>query len=325
MTNKRALITGITGQDGSYLAELLLSKGYEVFGMSRRTSTIRLERIAHIQSKINIVTGDLLDQGVLVNIMRNVRPHEVYNLAAQSHVKTSWEQPVFTGEINGLGVARLLEAIRMVDPETRFYQASSSEMFGNVTTFPQNEKTPFHPRSPYGVSKVYAHWITVNFRESYGMYAVSGICYNHESPRRGNEFVTKKIARSAARIKKGLDHELRLGNLDAARDWGYTPEYVKGMWMMLQQETPKDYVMATGQATTVADFTRWAFEAVDLDFRAYVVQDPRFLRPGDTAKLVGDPQKAKQELGWEARVKAKQLVEIMVAAEMDALGDGLVG
>lgn len=280
MERKRALITGITGQDGSYLAEFLLEKGYEVIGMVRRTSTINFERIRHIQDRITLVQGDLLDQSSLIDILREHRPHEVYNLAAQSFVPTSFKQPVLTGEFTALGVTRLLEAIRLVDPTIRFYQASSSEMFGKVREVPQNENTPFHPRSPYGVAKVYAHWITVNYRESYGMFAVSGICFNHESPRRGLEFVTRKITYTAAKIKLGLAHELRLGNLEARRDWGYAPDYVRAMWLMLQQDEPEDYVIATGETHSVREFVELAFDYLGLDWKKYVVVDPALYRPG---------------------------------------------
>ncbi len=321
MKTKRALITGITGQDGSYLAEQLLEKGYHVIGMVRRSSTINFERIKHIQEQIELASGDLLDQASLIEILEEHQPDEVYNLAAQSYVQTSWGQPVFTGEVTALGVTRLLDAIRLVNPGIRFYQASTSEMFGKVRTVPQNESTPFYPRSPYGVAKVYGHWITVNYRESYNLYAVSGICFNHESPRRGHEFVTRKIARGAARIKRGLEKELHLGNLDAQRDWGYAPDYTYGMWLMLQQDTPQDYVLATGRTHTVERFAQLAFEAVGLDYRDYVVQDPRFMRPADVDLLVGDPSKAKRELGWEAKTSFEDLVRIMVEAEMQADAD----
>jgi GDPmannose 4,6-dehydratase len=321
MAAKRALVTGITGQDGSYLAELLLEKGYEVIGMVRRSSTIHFERIHHIQEQIELASGDLLDQASLIDILERYRPAEVYNLAAQSFVQTSWSQPVFTGEVTALGVTRLLDAIRLVDPGIRFYQASTSEMFGKVRAVPQSEETPFYPRSPYGVAKVYGHWITVNYRESYDLYATSGICFNHESPRRGHEFVTRKIARGAARIKRGLQKELRLGNLDAQRDWGYAPDYVYGMWLMLQQDTPDDYVLATGRTHTVQRFVELAFEAVGLDYQDYVVQDPRFMRPAEVDLLVGDPSKAKQKLGWQASTPFEELVRLMVEAEMDARED----
>ena len=316
MERKRALITGITGQDGSYLAEFLLEKGYEVIGMVRRTSTVNFERIRHIQDRITLVQGDLLDQSSLIDILREYRPHEVYNLAAQSFVPTSFKQPVLTGEFTALGVTRLLEAIRLVDPTIRFYQASSSEMFGKVREVPQNENTPFHPRSPYGVAKVYAHWITVNYRESYGMFAVSGICFNHESPRRGLEFVTRKITYTAARIKLGLAHELRLGNLEARRDWGYAPDYVRAMWLMLQQDEPEDYVIATGETHSVREFVELAFDYLGLDWRKYVVVDPALYRPADVDLLVGDATKARTKLGWAPSVTFEQLVKIMVDADL---------
>jgi GDPmannose 4,6-dehydratase len=319
MTNKRALITGITGQDGSYLAEWLLEQGYQVIGMVRRSSTINFERIKHIQDRITIVSGDLLDQISLVDILDKHRPNEVYNLAAQSFVQTSWTQPVFTGEVTALGVTRMLDAIRLVDPDIRFYQASSSEMFGKVREVPQKETTAFYPRSPYGVAKVYGHWITVNYRESYNLFAVSGICFNHESPRRGHEFVTRKIARGAARIKAGLDSELRLGNLDSQRDWGYAPDYVRGMWLMLQQDQPEDYLLATGRTHTVQRFVELAFQCVGLNYHQYVRQDPRYMRPADVDLLVGDPSKAQSELGWQAETSFEDLVRIMVEAELASI------
>lgn len=318
MAIKRALITGVTGQDGSYLAEFLLQQGYEVIGMIRRSSTVNFERINNIQSRITIVSGDLLDQVSLIDILRTHRPSEVYNLAAQSFVLTSWSQPVFTGEVTALGVTRLLDAIRLVDPDIRFYQASSSEMFGKVREVPQSESTPFYPRSPYGVAKVYGHWITVNYRESYDLFAVSGICFNHESPRRGHEFVTRKIARGAARIKLGLQEALHLGNLESKRDWGYAGDYVRGMWMMLQQDRPDDYILATGRTHTVQRLAELAFGFVDLDYRDYVVQDPQYMRPADVDLLVGDPQKAKIQLGWEATTNFEELVSLMVNAELNA-------
>jgi len=321
MSTKRALITGITGQDGSYLAEFLLDKGYEVIGMVRRSSTLNFQRIEHIQDKLTLVSGDMLDQISLINLIETHRPHEVYNLAAQSFVQTSWEQPVFTGEVTALGVTRILDAVRMVDPDIRFYQASSSEMFGKVREKPQKETTPFYPRSPYGVAKVYGHWITVNYRESYNLFAVSGICFNHESPRRGLEFVTKKIVHSAARIKKGLDKELRLGNLDAQRDWGYAPDYVRGMWLMLQQDVAEDFVLATGKTHSVERFVKLAFDAVGLKWKDYVVQDPRFMRPAEVDLLVGDYSKAKKKLGWEAETSFEELVQLMVEAELKVLED----
>src|SRR4051794_6927049 len=287
MASKRALITGITGQDGSYLAELLLENGYTVIGMVRRSSTVNFERIAHIQDRVTLVAGDLLDEVSLINILRDERPTEVYNLAAQSFVQTSWGQPVFTGETTALGVTRLLDAIRIVDPEIRFYQASSSEMFGKVQEVPQRETTPFYPRSPYGVAKVYGHWITVNYRESYGLHASSGMLFNHESPRRGLEFVTRKISHAVARIVLGLQEKLPLGNLDAQRDWGFAGDYVRAMWLMLQQETPDDYVVATGETHSVREFCELAFGHADLDWQDYVVQDARFMRPAEVDLLVG--------------------------------------
>ncbi len=317
MTSKRALITGITGQDGSYLAEFLLQKGYQVIGMICRSSTVNFERISHIQDNLTLVSGDLLDQASMIDLLNEHRPVEVYNLAAQSFVQTSWAQPVFTGEVTALGVTRLLDAIRLVDPDIRFYQASTSEMFGKVVEIPQTEETPFYPRSPYGVAKVYGHWITVNYRESYHLFAVSGIAFNHESPRRGHEFVTRKIARSAARIKLGLDHQLALGNLESQRDWGFAPDYVEAMWLMLQQDQPEDFLLATGRTQTVGRFAELAFDAVGLDYRDYVVQDPRFLRPADVDLLVGNPEKARRILGWEARTTFEELVRIMVESELD--------
>jgi GDPmannose 4,6-dehydratase len=319
MTSKRALITGITGQDGSYLAELLLEQGYEVVGMVRRTSTLNFQRIEHIQDRLTLLSGDLTDQISMLRLLDEVRPHEVYNLAAQSFVPISWQQPVLTGDVSGLGVTRLLDAVRQVDPAIRFYQASSSEMFGKVQEVPQRETTPFYPRSPYGVAKVYGHWITVNYRESYGLYACSGICFNHESPRRGHEFVTRKIARAAARISRGLESELRLGNLEARRDWGYAPDYVRAMWLMLQQEEPGDYVLATGKTHSVAEFAEAAFAEVDLDWREYVVQDARLVRPAEVDLLVGDAGKAARELGWQAATPFAELVRVMVAAEVAVL------
>jgi GDPmannose 4,6-dehydratase len=316
---KRALITGVTGQDGSHLAEFLLSKGYEVIGMVRRSSTVNFERIKHIQEKITLVSGDLLDEVSLIAILREHRPAEVYNLAAQSFVQTSWPQPVFTGEVTALGVTRLLDAIRIVDPGIRFYQASSSEMFGKVVEVPQRETTPFYPRSPYGVAKVYGHWITVNYRESYNMFAVSGILFNHEGPRRGLEFVTRKISNGVARIKQGLDTELRLGNIESQRDWGYAGDYVKAMWMMLQQDQPDDYVVSTGETNSVRRFCEVAFGHVGLDYRDYVVQDERFFRPAEVDLLVGDPSKARQALGWEPETSFEQLVKMMVDSDMELL------
>jgi len=289
-----------------------------VIGMVRRSSTINFERINHIQDRLTLVSGDLLDQASMIDILEQHRPDEVYNLAAQSFVQTSWSQPVFTGETTALGVTRMLDAIRLVDPGIRFYQASTSEMFGKVHEVPQNENTPFYPRSPYGVAKVYGHWITVNYRESYGLFAVSGICFNHESPRRGHEFVTRKIVRAAARIKLGLDHELRLGNLDAKRDWGYTPDYVRGMWMMLQQDQSENFVLATGRTHSVQHFIELAFQAVNLDYLQYVVQDPLLMRPADVDLLVGDASKAKEKLGWEPTITFEEMVKLLVDAELKA-------
>jgi GDPmannose 4,6-dehydratase len=314
---KTALITGVTGQDGSYLAELLLAKGYRVVGMTRRSSTDVHERISHIVDEIEFVSGDLLDQSSITTIVANVRPDEIYNLAAQSFVPTSWTQPVLTGEFTALGVTRVLEAIRAVDPAIRFYQASSSEMFGKVQATPQNENTSFYPRSPYGVAKVYGHWITVNYRESYDIFAASGISFNHESPRRGKEFVTRKISDGVARIKLGLQKELRLGNLDAQRDWGFAADYVRAMWMMLQRDRADDYVIATGRTHAVRDFVRLAFASVDLDWERHVVVDPRFYRPAEVDLLVGDAAKARRELGWEPEVPFEKLVEMMVQADLD--------
>jgi len=312
-----ALITGITGQDGSYLAELLLAHGYKVVGMVRRTSTINFDRIRHFQEEVEIVQGDLLDQMSLISILQEYRPKEVYNLAAQSFVPTSFTQPVLTGEFTALGVTRLLDAIRIVDPSIRFYQASSSEMFGKVQEVPQRESTPFYPRSPYGVAKVYGHWITVNYRESYDIFACSGILFNHESPRRGLEFVTHKITNAVARIKLGLDNELRLGNLEARRDWGYAPDYVRAMWLMLQQDAPDDYVVATGETHSVQEFVEEAFSFVELDWQEFVVQDAKFYRPAEVDLLVGDPSKAGEKLGWEPSVSFRELVRLMVQADLE--------
>jgi GDPmannose 4,6-dehydratase len=319
VSQKTALITGITGQDGSFLAELLLEKGYRVVGMTRRSSTDVHERIQHIVDEIEFVSGDLLDQSSISSIVASIKPDEIYNLAAQSFVPTSWHQPVLTGEFTALGVTRVLEAIRTVDPKIRFYQASSSEMFGKVQAVPQNEQTPFYPRSPYGVAKVYGHWITVNYRESYDLFAVSGILFNHESERRGKEFVTRKITDGVARIKLGLQKELRLGNLDAQRDWGFAGDYVRAMWLMLQQDAPDDYVVATGRTHAVREFVRLAFAAVDLDWEPYVVVDPRFYRPAEVDLLVGDPSKARTVLGWEPEVSFEALVERMVRADLQRL------
>jgi GDPmannose 4,6-dehydratase len=319
----RALITGITGQDGSYLAELLLSKGYTVIGMVRRSSTVNFERIAHIQEQLELVPGDLLDEVSLINILRDHRPTEVYNLAAQSFVQTSFGQPVLTGETTALGVTRLLDAIRLVDPEIRIYQASSSEMFGKVVEVPQRESTPFYPRSPYGVAKVYGHWITVNYRESYDLHASSGILFNHESPRRGLEFVTRKVTHGVARIAHKLDEKLSLGNLDAQRDWGYAADYVRAMWLMLQQDGPGDFVVSTGETHEVRELCRLAFEAVGLDWEEHVVIDERFLRPAEVDLLVGDPAKAHDVLGWKPDVDFPTLVEMMVKADMDLVRKSL--
>jgi GDPmannose 4,6-dehydratase len=316
MAIKRALITGITGQDGSYLAEFLLEKGYDVIGMVRRSSTINFERIEHIQDQLTLVSGDLMDQISIIDIIKTHRPSEIYNLAAQSFVQTSWVQPVFTGEVTALGVTRVLDAVRLVDPDIKFYQASTSEMFGKVHETPQTENTAFHPRSPYGVAKVYGHWITVNYRESYNLFACSGICFNHESPRRGHEFVTRKIARGAARIKHHLEKELRLGNIDAQRDWGFAPDYVRGMWMILQQDQPEDFVLATGHTHPVRQFIELAFGYLGLDYREYVIQDPAYIRPAEVELLVGNPIKAKQKLGWETQTSFEELVRIMVDAEI---------
>ena len=313
---KRALITGVTGQDGSYLAEFLLDQGYEVFGMVRRSSTVNFERIAHIQDRMTLVAGDLIDEVSMFNILRDHRPSEVYNLAAQSFVQTSWSQPMLTGETTALGVTRVLDAIRTVDPEIRFYQASSSEMFGKVQEVPQREETPFYPRSPYGVAKVYGHWITVNYRESYDLHASSGILFNHESPRRGLEFVTRKVTHGVARIKAGLDDKLALGNLDAQRDWGFAADYVRAMWMMLQQDQPDDYVVATGETHSVKELVDLAFSAVDLDWEKYVVIDERFLRPAEVDLLVGDPSKAEKVLGWHRDVDFATLVAMMVESDV---------
>lgn len=312
----RALITGITGQDGSYLAEHLLEQGYEVIGMVRRSSTVNFERIAHIQDRVELVSGDLLDEASIISILAEHKPREVYNLAAQSFVQTSWGQAVFTGETTALGVTRVLDAIRAVNPEIRFYQASSSEMFGKVQAVPQAENTPFYPRSPYGVAKVYGHWITVNYRESYGMHATSGILFNHESPRRGLEFVTRKITHSVARIKFGLQDKLALGNLDARRDWGFAGDYVKAMHLMLQQDRPEDYVIATGSTHEVREFVELAFDTAGLDWRDHVVQDSRFMRPAEVDLLVGDPSKAARELGWRPEMSFARLVEHMVEADL---------
>ena len=320
---KRALITGITGQDGSYLAELLLKQGYEVFGLVRRSSTENFERINHFREKITLVSGDLLDEVSLINILREHRPQEVYNLAAQSFVQTSWVQPVLTGESTALGVTRVLDAIRTVDPEIRFYQASSSEMFGKVQAVPQDEETSFYPRSPYGVAKVYGHWITVNYRESYNLHASSGILFNHESPRRGLEFVTRKVTHGVARIKHGLDTSLALGNLDAQRDWGFAGDYVEAMWLMLQQDRPDDLVVATGETHAVRELCELAFAAADLNYLDYVTLDERFLRPAEVDLLVGDPSKAEKTLGWKRTVDFPTLVAMMVKSDLDYVAEQL--
>jgi GDPmannose 4,6-dehydratase len=316
---RTALITGVTGQDGSYLAELLLAKGYEVVGVVRRTSHDSYERIGHLLDRLHIVPADLLDQHSLTAVVRDAAPHEVYNLAAQSFVPTSWSQPVLTGEFTALGVTRLLEAVRLAHPEARFYQASSSEMFGKALETPQRETTPFYPRSPYGVAKVYGHWITVNYRESYGLYAVSGILFNHESPRRGLEFVTRKVTHGVARIAKGRDRELRLGNLDARRDWGFAGDYVEAMWRMLQPPDPRDYVIGTGETHTVRELCEIAFAHAGLDWRQHVVVDPRFVRPAEVDVLLADPSRAARDLGWRPTVGFAQLVRMMVDADLERL------
>ena len=322
---KRALITGVTGQDGSYLAELLLEKGYEVLGMVRRSSTVNFERIAHLQDRITFVPGDLLDEISMIHILQEHRPQEVYNLAAQSFVQTSFGQPVLTGETTALGVTRLLDAIRLVDPEIRFYQASSSEMFGKVHEVPQTETTPFHPRSPYGAAKVYGHWITLNYRESYGLHATSGILFNHESPRRGLEFVTRKISHTVAQIKLGLVDELRLGNLDAQRDWGFAGDYVEAMWLMLQREIPEDFVICTGQTHSVREFCEVAFGHAGLNWEEHVVVDETFFRPAEVDLLVGDATKADEMLGWKPETSFESLVTMMVDADIDLLAGKLRG
>ena len=322
---KRALITGITGQDGSYLAELLLEKDYDVLGMVRRSSTVNFERIAHLQDRITFVPGDLLDEISMIHILREFRPQEVYTLAAQSFVQTSFGQPVLTGETTALGVTRLLDAIRLVDPEIRFYQASSSEMFGKVHEVPQTETTPFHPRSPYGVAKVYGHWITLNYRESYDLHATSGILFNHESPRRGLEFVTRKISHTVAQIKLGKAKELRLGNLDAQRDWGYAGDYVEAMWLMLQQDTPEDFVICTGETHSVREFCEVAFGHVGLDWEQHVVIDEAFFRPAEVDLLVGDATKAERVLGWKPETTFEDLVTMMVDAVIDLIEGKLKG
>jgi GDPmannose 4,6-dehydratase len=315
---KKALITGITGQDGSYMAELLLKKGYDVYGLTRRTSTVTTERISHIEDKITLVEGDLVDQHSLTHIMRDIKPDEVYNLAAQSFVPTSFKQPVLTGEVTALGVTRILEALRMGYAEARFYQASSSEMFGKALEVPQKETTPFYPRSPYGVAKVYGHWITVNYRESYGLFAVSGICFNHESPRRGIEFVTRKISKAVARIKLGKQQKLYLGNLEAKRDWGYAKDYVEAMWLMLQVKKPEDFVIGTQETHSVKEFCKLAFESAGIkDWENYVETDKKHFRPSEVDLLVSDCSKAKKKLGWQPKTSFRKLVEIMVKADLE--------
>jgi GDPmannose 4,6-dehydratase len=322
---RKALITGITGQDGSYLAELLLEKCYEVTGMVRRTSTINFDRIQHIQDDIELVQGDLLDQVSLIDILHEVQPDEVYNLAAQSFVPTSFKQPVLTGEFTALGVTRILDAIRLVNPRIRFYQASSSEMFGKVQEVPQTECTPFYPRSPYGVAKVYGHWITVNYRESYNLFACSGILFNHESPRRGLEFVTHKVTHAVAKIKLGWEDSLHLGNLEARRDWGFAGDYVRAMWLMLQQEEPDDYVVASGQTRSVRELCEVAFSHVGLNYRDYVVVDSKFFRPAEVDLLVGHPAKARQKLGWQSTVSFEELIRMMVDYDLETLRSGGIG
>lgn len=319
LTKKCALITGITGQDGSYLAEFLLQQDYQVIGMVRRSSTINFDRIKHIQDDVEIAQGDLLDQSSLIGLLSEYRPQEVYNLAAQSFVPTSWKQPVLTGEFTALGVTRVLEAIRTIDPSIRFYQASSSEMFGKVQEVPQTERTPLYPRSPYGVAKVYGHWITVNYRESYNLFACSGILFNHESPRRGLEFVTRKITHAVAKIKLGQAKDLRLGNLEAKRDWGFAGDYVRAMWLMLQQDRPDDYVVSTGETHSVREFCEVAFDHAQLDWQKYVVQDPAFMRPAEVDHLIGNPAKAGKILGWKPTVSFTGLVCMMVDADLETL------
>jgi GDPmannose 4,6-dehydratase len=314
----KALITGITGQDGSYLADLLLEKGYQVWGMVRRSSTENFDRIEHIKDRVTLVQADLLDQLSIIEIIRDIKPDEVYNLAAQSFVPTSWVQPVLTGEFTALGVTRMLEAVRLVDRKIKFYQASSSEMFGKVREVPQTELTPFHPRSPYGVAKVYGHWITINYRESYDIFACSGILFNHESPRRGKEFVTRKITDAVARIKLGLQKELFLGNLDAKRDWGFAGDYVRAMWPMLQQDKPDDFVIATGRNHSVREFCQAAFAHAGLDYQKYVRTDPKLVRPAEVDILLGDPAKAKKELGWEPKVTFEEMVRMMVDSDLES-------
>jgi len=319
MNQKRVLITGITGQDGSYLAEFLLNKDYEVFGLVRRTSILNFERIKHIQDRIELISGDLLDQNSLINAIKESNPDEVYNLASQSFVPTSWKQPVFTGEATALGVARMLEAIRAVDPKIKFYQASSSEMFGKVREVPQTEKTQFYPRSPYGVAKLYGHWITVNYRESYNMFCCSGILFNHTSPKRGLEFVTRKVTNTVAKIKLGLSNELRLGNLDAKRDWGFAGDYVKAMWLMLQRDEPDDYVISTGLTHSVKDLLQVAFDYVNLNWKDYVIVDPKFVRPAEVELLRGDSTKALKKLGWTPETSFEELIKMMIDADLERI------
>jgi GDPmannose 4,6-dehydratase len=319
---KTALITGITGQDGSYLAELLLEKGYEVIGLHRRSSTVTFERISHITDRLTLVAADLLDEASMIRVLRDHRPTEVYNLAAQSFVQTSFVQPVLTGEVTALGVTRLLDAILLTDPTIRVYQASSSEMFGKVVEVPQTERTPFYPRSPYGVAKLYGHWITVNYRESYGMHASSGILFNHESPRRGLEFVTRKVSFSAAAIKLGLQQKVKLGNLDAQRDWGFAADYVRAMWLMLQQDSPGDYVIATGETHPVRELCQIAFDQVGLNWEDHVVIDEQFFRPAEVDLLIGDPVRAREKLGWKPEVGFEELIRMMVDADVAALSKG---
>ncbi len=315
----KALITGITGQDGSYLADFLLEKGYDVIGVVRRSSTVNFDRLRHIQDRLALVQGDLLDQVSLIHLLQEHRPDEVYNLAAQSFVPTSFSQPVLTGEVTALGVTRVLDAIRIVDRHIRFYQASSSEMFGKVAEVPQTERTPFHPRSPYGVAKVYGHWITINYRESYGLFACSGILFNHESPRRGLEFLPRKVSHGVARIKAGLQDKLILGNLEARRDWGYAPDYVRGMWLMLQQDHPDDYLLSTGETHSVREFIQIAFAHVGLDWEEHLVIDPKYYRPAEVDLLVGNPAKARATLGWQHSVSFERLVQLMVDADLAML------
>ena len=321
MGQKSALITGITGQDGSYLAEFLLEKGYRVYGLIRRSSTVNFERISHIQKDIELISGDLLDQKSLTSALEVSGAHEIYNLGAQSFVPVSWDQPMLTGEITGLGTTRLLEAVRSVNPNARFYQASTSELFGKAQETPQRESTPFYPRSPYGVSKLYAHWITINYRESYDMYACAGILFNHESPRRGLEFVTRKITHGVALIKLGREKKLHLGNLDARRDWGYAGDFVRAMWLMLQQEEAEDYVIATGVDRTIGDFCRAAFEHVGLDWQEHVVVDPKFFRPAEVNILLGDGTKAKEKLGWEPEISFEEMVQMMVDRDLEVVAE----